>query len=35
MIEETLIATRLERQGRLIDCDEAGSMEQKEREGYF
>lgn len=35
IIEETLIATRSERQGRLIDYDEAGSMEQKKREGYF
>ena len=24
-----------ERQGRLIDHDEAGSMEKKKREGYF
>ena len=24
-----------ERQGRLIDVDEAGSMEEKKREGYF
>ena len=24
-----------ERQGRVIDHDEAGSMEQKKREGYF
>ncbi len=35
IIAETLIATRSERQGRLIDYDEAGSMEQKKREGYF
>lgn len=35
IIEETLVATRSERQGRLIDYDEAGSMEQKKREGYF
>ena len=35
IIEETLIARRSERQGRLIDHDEAGSMEQKKREGYF
>ena len=26
---------RLERQGRAIDYDEAGSMEQKKKEGYF
>jgi len=24
-----------ERQGRLIDFDEEGSMEEKKREGYF
>ena len=24
-----------ERQGRLIDSDEAGSMEKKKKEGYF
>ena len=24
-----------ERQGRLIDSDESGSMEKKKREGYF
>ncbi|MCP3287827.1 sulfate adenylyltransferase, partial [Aeromonas hydrophila] len=24
-----------ERQGRLIDHDQAGSMEQKKRQGYF
>jgi sulfate adenylyltransferase subunit 2 len=35
IIEETLVATRSERQGRLIDYDETGSMEQKKREGYF
>lgn len=35
IIQETLIAKRSERQGRLIDYDEAGSMEQKKREGYF
>ena len=28
-------ATVSERQGRLIDTDEAGSMEKKKREGYF
>ena len=27
--------TTSERQGRLIDHDEAGSMEKKKREGYF
>jgi len=35
VIAETLAARRSERQGRLIDHDEAGSMEQKKREGYF
>lgn len=35
VIQETLLARRSERQGRLIDYDEAGSMEQKKREGYF
>jgi sulfate adenylyltransferase subunit 2 len=35
IIEETILARKSERQGRLIDYDEAGSMEQKKREGYF
>ncbi len=35
IIQETLLAQRSERQGRLIDYDEAGSMEQKKKEGYF
>ena len=35
IIAETIAARRSERQGRLIDHDEAGSMEQKKREGYF
>jgi len=31
-----LLQTRLsERQGRLIDTDEAASMEKKKRQGYF
>ena len=30
-----LLATTSERQGRVIDHDEDGSMEQKKREGYF
>ena len=30
-----LLATNSERQGRVIDHDEAGSMEQKKKEGYF
>jgi sulfate adenylyltransferase subunit 2 len=28
-------ATTSERQGRVIDSDEASSMEKKKREGYF
>ena len=32
---EMLTARTSERQGRLIDKDEAGSMEKKKREGYF
>ena len=35
IIEEMLRARHSERQGRLIDFDAAGSMEQKKREGYF
>ena len=35
IIEEMLVATHSERQGRLIDYDESGSMEQKKKEGYF
>ncbi|MXY57834.1 MAG: sulfate adenylyltransferase subunit CysD [Gammaproteobacteria bacterium] len=35
IIQEMLSATHSERQGRLIDHDVAGSMEQKKREGYF
>ena len=35
IVEETLIVKSSERQGRLIDADEAGSMEKKKREGYF
>jgi sulfate adenylyltransferase subunit 2 len=35
-IIEEMLRTRLsERQGRVIDYDEAGSMEEKKREGYF
>src|SRR5262249_31603729 len=33
--EEMLLARNSERQGRVIDHDEQGSMEQKKREGYF
>jgi len=35
IIQEMLLATSSERQGRLIDHDQAGSMEDKKREGYF
>ena len=35
VIQEMLVARHSERQGRLIDYDAAGSMEQKKREGYF
>ncbi len=35
IIGETLAARTSERQGRVIDSDEAGSMEKKKREGYF
>jgi sulfate adenylyltransferase subunit 2 len=35
IIREMLVATSSERQGRLIDHDEDGSMELKKREGYF
>jgi len=35
IVAEMLTARTSERQGRLIDHDEAGSMEKKKREGYF
>jgi sulfate adenylyltransferase subunit 2 len=35
IIQEMLLTTTSERQGRLIDHDQAGSMEHKKREGYF
>ena len=35
IIEEMLRSRDSERQGRVIDHDEGGSMEQKKREGYF
>jgi sulfate adenylyltransferase subunit 2 len=35
IVAEMQIARVSERQGRLIDADEAGSMEKKKREGYF
>ena len=35
VIQEMLMTRFSERQGRLIDFDEDGSMEAKKREGYF
>ncbi len=35
IIEELRLSRMSERQGRLIDADESGSMEKKKREGYF
>ena len=35
IVEEMLVTRSSERQGRVIDYDEAGSMEEKKREGYF
>ena len=35
VIQEMLLATTSEREGRLIDVDTAGSMEKKKQEGYF
>ncbi|WP_112271745.1 sulfate adenylyltransferase subunit CysD [Lentzea terrae] len=35
IVEEMRAATTSERQGRLIDHDQSGSMERKKREGYF
>ena len=35
IIKEMLLARTSERQGRVIDHDEKGSMEAKKREGYF
>ncbi|MDF1748831.1 MAG: sulfate adenylyltransferase subunit CysD [Alphaproteobacteria bacterium] len=35
IISETLISRTSERQGRMIDHDQSGSMEKKKREGYF
>jgi len=35
VVQEMLLTTFSERQGRLIDFDEDGSMERKKREGYF
>ena len=35
VIQEMLLSRTSERQGRLIDRDEIGSMEKKKQEGYF
>jgi sulfate adenylyltransferase subunit 2 len=35
IIQEMLLAKTSERQGRVIDNDDEGSMEEKKREGYF
>lgn len=35
IIQEMLLATRSEREGRVIDFDQSGSMEAKKVEGYF
>jgi sulfate adenylyltransferase subunit 2 len=35
VIQETLLTTTSERQGRVIDHDQSGSMEKKKQEGYF
>ncbi|MEE2766450.1 MAG: sulfate adenylyltransferase subunit CysD [Pseudomonadota bacterium] len=35
IIQEMLLTKTSERQGRVIDHDQAGSMEEKKREGYF
>ena len=35
IIQEMLLTKQSERQGRVIDFDQAGSMEEKKKEGYF
>ena len=35
IIQEMLLTKQSERQGRVIDYDQSGSMEEKKREGYF
>ena len=35
IVQEMLLASRSEREGRIIDHDQSGSMEEKKREGYF
>ena len=35
VVQEMLLTTTSERQGRAIDFDSSGSMEKKKQEGYF
>ncbi len=35
IIQEMLLTKTSERQGRMIDHDQAASMEKKKQEGYF
>ena len=35
IIQEMLLTTHSERQGRVIDHDQSASMEKKNQEGYF
>ena len=35
IIEEMMLVRRSERENRVIDYDQEGSMELKKREGYF
>jgi sulfate adenylyltransferase subunit 2 len=35
VVQEMLLTTTSERQGRMIDHDQAASMEKKKQEGYF
>ena len=35
IVQEMLVARTTEREGRLLDRDQTGSMEKKKREGYF
>jgi sulfate adenylyltransferase subunit 2 len=35
IIQEMLLTTASERQGRMIDHDQSASMEKKKQEGYF
>ena len=35
VVAETLLASSSERQGRIGDGEDGGSLEQKKREGYF